>query len=189
MHELEKNREEREILGGKIADKSKTESTLRNTMIAQLRNSDELKSFKNVNPQVSTIYERLADADEKIRLLERNVYGFKAAALGITNPDIRTIPLKKSEYFPSNTIGTKGPTFVGYTIVGVDENTVRVRVYVRNAYNNVFKGDVYTLPLTPGTVQRVISPIVGMADSLLTVLERPTGDTAVIAIGTIDGCH
>jgi len=149
-----------------------------------LHHSDELKAIKNVDPQVSKIYERLAVAGEKIRSLEKNVYGFKASALGIANPDIQTISLKRNEQFPSNTVGTEGPTFIGYTIVGVDKNTVSIRVDVRNARNNVVQGGVcVVLPLDPGKVQRVTPPIVGMPHLLMTVSEQPTPDTAIQAVG------
>jgi hypothetical protein len=149
-----------------------------------VHNSDEPNTIRKVDPQVSKIHERLASADEKIRTLEKNVYGFKASALGIANPDIQTISLKRNEQFPSNTIGTEGPTFIGYTIVGVDENTISIRVDVRNCRNNLVQGGVcVVLPLHPGKVQRVTPPIVGMPHLLMTVLEQPTPDTVTIAIG------
>jgi hypothetical protein len=39
------------------------------------------------------------------------------------------------------------------------------------------------LPLDPGKVQRVTPRIVGMPHLLMTVLEQPTPDTAIIAVG------
>jgi hypothetical protein len=183
MSQPEKNLEHSHGSAGRIAEKVMTGNAVASAVGTQLHNSDELKAFKNVDPQVSKIYERLAGADEKIRSLERDVYALKASALGITNPEIRRISLKQYEYFPSNTVGTKGPTFIGYTIVGFDKDSVSIRVDVRNARNNVVRGQVYVLPLAPGKVQRVMSPIVGMPHLLLTVLEQPTPDIAVIAAG------
>jgi hypothetical protein len=182
MSQPEKNLEKSQGSDGRITDKAGIGNTA--AIVAQLHNSDELKAIKNVDPQISKIYERLASADEKILSLEKNVYGFKASALGIANPDIQTITLKQNEQFPSNTVDTEGSSFIGYTIVGVDKNTVSIRVDVRNARNNVVQGGVcVVLPLDPGKVQRVTPPIVGMPHLLLTVLEQPTPDTAIIAVG------
>jgi hypothetical protein len=182
MSQPEKNLEKSQGSDGRITDKAGIGNTA--AIVAQLHNSDELKAIKNVDPQISKIYERLASADEKILSLEKNVYGFKASALGIANPDIQIITLKQNEQFPSNSVDTEGPTFIGYTIVGVDKNTVSIRVDVRNARNNVVQGGVCVmLPLDPGKVQRVAPPIVGMPHLLMTVLEQPTPDTAIIAVG------
>ncbi len=179
MSQPEKNLEK-----SQRADKAVAGSTVANGIIAQFHNSDELKPLERVDPQVSKLYERLAGVDEKIRSLERDVYGFKASALGIANPDIRTISLKHNEQFPSNTVGTEGPTFIGYTVVGIDEKTVSIRVDVRNARNNVVQGGIVCmLPVDPGKVERVTPPIVGMPHLLMTILERPTPDTVVIAVG------
>ena len=184
MSQPEKNLENSQGSAGRITDNAVIGDNARNGVVAELHNSDDINVIRKVDPQVSQIYERLASADEKIRTLEKNVYGFKASALGIANPDIQTISLKRNEQFPSNTIGTEGPTFIGYTIVGVDENTISIRVDVRNCRNNVVQGGVcVVLPLAPGKVQRVTPPIVGMPHLLMTVLEQPTPDTAIIAIG------
>jgi hypothetical protein len=184
MSQPEKHLENSQDSAGKITDKAVLGVTAGNPIVAELHNSDELNAIKTVDPQVSKLYERLASADEKIRLLEKNVYGFKASALGIANPDIQTISLKRNEQFPSNTIGTEGPTFIGYTIVGIDEKTISIRVDVRNARNNVVQGGVcVVLALDPGKVQRVTPPIVGMPHLLMTVLEQPTPDTVTIAVG------
>jgi hypothetical protein len=159
-----------------------------NAIVAHLYNSDELKAIKNLDRHVSTIYERLASADEKIRSLEKNVYGLKASALGIVNPHIQTISLKRNEQFPSNTVGTEGPTFIGYTIVAVDKNAISIRVDVRNARNNVVQGGVcVVLPLDPGKVQKITPPIVGMPHLVMTVLEQPTPDTAYNRSRSIGG--
>ena len=184
MSQPEKNLEKSRGSADRITEKAGIGNTAANAIGAQLHNSDELNAIKSVDPEVSKIYERLADEDEKIRSLEKNVYGFKASVLGIANPDIRTISLKLNEQFPSSTMGTEGPTFIGYTILGVNKNTVSIRVDVRNARNNVVQGGVcVVLPLDPGTVQRVTPPIVGMPHLLMTILEQPTSDTAVIAVG------
>jgi hypothetical protein len=184
MSQPEKNLENRQSSAGRITDNAVIGDNARNGLVAELHNSDDFNAIRKVDPQVSRIYERLASADEKIRSLEKNVYGFKASALGIANPDIQTISLKRNEQFPSNTIGTEGPTFIAYTIVGVDENTISFRVDVRNCRNNVVQGGLcVVLPLSPGRVQRVTPPIVGMPHLLMTVLEQPTPDTVIIAIG------
>jgi hypothetical protein len=184
MSQPEKNLENRQNSAGRITDNPVFGDNARNGVVAELHNSDDVHAIRKLDPQVSQIYERLASADEKIRTLEKNVYGFKASALGIANPDILTISLKRNEQFPSNTIGTEGPAFIGYTIVGVDENTISIRVDVRNCRNNVVQGGVcVVLPLAPGKVQRVIPPVVGMPHLLMTVLEQPTPDTVIIAIG------
>lgn len=184
MSQPEKNLEKSQGSDGRITDKAVIGNTAANAIVAHLHNSDELKAIKNLDPHVSKIYERLASADEKIRSLEKNVYGLKASALGIANPHIQTISLKRNEQFPSNTVGTEGPTFIGYTIVGVDKNAISIRVDVRNARNNVVQGGVcVVLPLDPGKLQKITAPIVGMPHLVMTVLEQPTPDTAIIAVG------
>ena len=112
MSQPEKNLDKSQDSAARIADKAVIGNSAADAIVAQLYNSDELIAFKHVDPQVSKIYERLAGADEKIRSLERDVYGLKASALGIANPDIRTISLKQNEQFPSNTVGTQGPTLI-----------------------------------------------------------------------------
>jgi hypothetical protein len=119
--EFDMSQPEKNLDTSQGADKAVIGSTVANAIVAQVRNSDELKAFKNVDPHVSKIYERLAGADEKIRSLERDVYVLKASALGIAYPDIRTIFLKQNEQFPSNTVGTERPSFIGYTIVGINK--------------------------------------------------------------------
>ena len=184
MSQPEKTLANSQGYAGRITDNAVNGDNARNATVAELNSSDDLNAIRKVDPQVSNIYERLASADEKIRSLEKSVYGFRASALGIANPDIQTISLRRNEQFPSNSIGTEGPTFIGYTILGVDETTISIRADVRNCRNNVVQGGVcVVLPLDPGKVQRVTPPIVGMPHLLMTVLEQPTPDTIIIAIG------
>jgi hypothetical protein len=70
MSQAEKDLEKSQGSDRRITDKAVIGISAANAIVAQLHNSDELKAIKNLDPQVSKIYERLASADAKIRSLK-----------------------------------------------------------------------------------------------------------------------
>jgi hypothetical protein len=122
---------------------------------------------------------------ERVASLETNLYRSKAAALGFKNPSIRPISLaaQSPQQFVFNYPG-RGDSHLELRILQITNESIVFEV-TGTAPNSQVKAVKVAQPLKVGTSVELTQAVrmEGMPHVFMTVLEMPTKDTAIIAVG------
>lgn len=134
---------------------------------------------------LAKLEERTNSLTERVASLETSLYRSKAAALGFRNVSIRPISLvtQPSQQFVFNYSG-KGENNLELRILQISTDAIVVEV-TGTAPNSSIKAVKIAQPLKVGISVELTQGIrmEGMPHIFMTVLEMPTKDTAIIAIG------
>jgi hypothetical protein len=129
--------------------------------------------------------EKTRSLTERVASLETNLYRSKAAALGFRNPSIRPISLaaQPPQPFVFN-YSVKGEIHLELKILQITNESIVFEV-TGTAPNAEVKALKVAQPLKVGTSVELTQGIriEGMPHVFMTVLEMPTKDTAIIAVG------
>jgi hypothetical protein len=134
---------------------------------------------------LAKLEERTSSLTERVVSLEANLYRSKAAALGFRNPTIRPISLAAQplQQFVFN-YPVKGDNQLELKILQITNDAIVFEV-TGTAPNSQVKAVKIAQPLKTGISVELTQGIrmEGMPHIFMTVLEMPTKDTAIIAIG------
>lgn len=134
---------------------------------------------------LANLEEKTASLTERIAALESNLYRSKAAALGLKNPSIRPVNLaaQQSQPFVFN-YQVKKENYLELRILQITKEAIVLEV-TGTASNNESKAVKILQPLKVGTSVELTQGfrVEGMPHIFMTVLEIPTKDTAIIAVG------
>jgi len=134
---------------------------------------------------LAKLEERTSSLTERVVSLEANLYRSKAAALGFRNPTIRPISLAAQplQQFAFN-YPVKGDNQLELKILQITNDAIVLEV-TGTAPNSQVKAVKIAQPLKTGVSVELTQGIrmEGMPHIFMTVLEMPTKDTAIIAIG------
>ncbi|HSE87007.1 MAG TPA: hypothetical protein VLJ79_12350 [Candidatus Binatia bacterium] len=134
---------------------------------------------------MAKLEERASSLTERVAALETNLYRSKAAALGFRNPSIRPISLaaQPPQQFVFN-YPVKGENHLELKILQITNDSIVFEV-TGTAPNSQVKAVKIAQPLKVGTSVELTQGIrmEGMPHIFMTVLEMPTKDTAIIAVG------
>jgi hypothetical protein len=134
---------------------------------------------------LAKLEERASSLTERVAALETNLYRSKAAALGFRNPSIRPISLaaQPPQQFVFN-YPVKGENHLELKILQITNDSIVFEV-TGTAPNSQVKAVKIAQPLKVGTSVELTQGIrmEGMPHIFMTVLEMPTKDTAIIAVG------
>lgn len=134
---------------------------------------------------LAKLEERTSGLTERVMSLETNLYRSKAAALGFRNPSIRPISLAAQplQQFVFN-YPVKGDNQLELRILQITNDAIVFEV-TGTAPNSQVKAVKIAQPLKVGISVELTQGIrmEGMPHIFMTVLEMPTKDTAIIAIG------
>ena len=134
---------------------------------------------------LTKLEERTKSLAERVASLETNLYRSKAAALGFRNPSIRPISLaaQPPQQFVFN-YPVRGENHLELKILQITNDAIVVEV-TGTAPNNQVKAVKIAQPLKVGISVELTQGIrmEGMPHIFMTVLEMPSKDTAIIAIG------
>jgi hypothetical protein len=134
---------------------------------------------------LAKLEEKTASLTERVAALESNLYRSKAAALGFKNPSIRPVNLatQQAQPFLFN-FQVKKENYLELRILQVTNEAIVLEV-TGTALNNDSKAVKVLQPLKVGTSVELTQGfrMEGMPHIFMTVLEIPTKDTAIIAVG------
>jgi hypothetical protein len=134
---------------------------------------------------LAKLEEKTASLTERVAALESNLYRSKAAALGFKNPSIRPVNLatQQAQPFLFN-YQVKKENYLELRILQVTNEAIVLEV-TGTALNNDSKAVKVLQPLKVGTSVELTQGfrMEGMPHIFMTVLEIPTKDTAIIAVG------
>ena len=134
---------------------------------------------------LAKLEEKTASLMERIAALESNLYRSKAAALGFKNPSIRPVDLaaQQPQPFVFN-YQVKKENYLELRILQITKDAIVLEV-TGTAPNNESKAVKILQPLKVGTSVELTQGfrVEGMPHIFMTVLEIPTKDTAIIAVG------
>jgi hypothetical protein len=134
---------------------------------------------------LAKLEEKTASLTERIAALESNLYRSKAAALGLKNPSIRPVNLaaQQPQPFVFN-YQVRKENYLELRIVQITKEAIVLEV-TGTASNNESKAVKILQPLKVGTSVELTQGfrVEGMPHIFMTVLEIPTKDTAIIAVG------
>ena len=134
---------------------------------------------------LAKLEEKTASLMERIAALESNLYRSKAAALGLKNPSIRPVDLaaQQPQPFVFN-YQVKKENYLELRILQITKDAIVLEV-TGTAPNNESKAVKILQPLKVGTSVELTQGfrVEGMPHIFMTVLEIPTKDTAIIAVG------
>ena len=176
--------EESDTLATKIAEKVEQSKALPAAIVAQLRNTDEFKSVKAAVDGLRKLDTREGVIEGKISILEKTpMFRTKAVALGIQDPDFQTIALYPHAIYSAQI--THGREFlqISYKILSVQGDIVVVELNALDSRRRRVAGVEFSFRAVPDKPVRLPFKFAGFPAVLLAILERPTSDTAVIAIG------
>ena len=134
---------------------------------------------------LTKLEERTKSLAERVASLETNLYRSKAAALGFRNPSIRPISLaaQAPQQFVFN-YPVRGENHLELKILQITNDAIVLEV-TGTAPNNQVKAVKIAQPLKVGISVELTQGIrmEGMPHIFMTVLEMPSKDTAIIAVG------
>ena len=134
---------------------------------------------------LAKLEESTRNLTERVASLETNLYRAKAAALGFRNPSIRPISLaaQPQQEFVFN-YPIKGESHLELKILQITNESIVFEV-TGTTPNSQAKAVKVAQPLKVGTSVELTQAIrmEGMPHVFMTVLEMPTKDTAIIAVG------
>jgi hypothetical protein len=134
---------------------------------------------------LAKLEERTSSLTERVAALETNLYRSKAAALGFRNASIRPISLgtQPSQQFVFN-YSVKGENNLELKILQITHDAILIEV-TGTAPDSSIKAVKIAQPLKVGISVELTQGIrmEGMPHIFMTVLEMPTKDTAIIAVG------
>jgi hypothetical protein len=134
---------------------------------------------------LAKLEEKTASLTERVAALESNLYRSKAAALGFKNPSIRPVNLAAQQPQPSVfNYQLKKEHYLELRILQITKEAIVLEV-TGTASNNETKAVKILQPLKVGTSVELTQGfrVEGMPHIFMTVLEIPTKDTAIIAVG------
>jgi hypothetical protein len=134
---------------------------------------------------LAKLEEKTASLTERVAALESNLYRSKAAALGFKNPSIRPVNLAAQQPQPFLfNYQVKKENYLELRILQVTKEAIVLEV-TGTALNNDSKAVKVLQPLKVGTSVELTQGlrVEGMPHIFMTVLEIPTKDTAIIAVG------
>lgn len=134
---------------------------------------------------LAKLEEKTNGLTERVASLEASLYRSKAAALGFKNPSIRPISLDSQQ--PQQLVlnyPVKGDGRLELKILQITSDAIVFEV-TGTAPNSEFKAVKVAQPLKAGISVELTQGIriEGMPHIFVTVLEMPTKDTAIIAVG------
>ena len=134
---------------------------------------------------LAKLEEKTTGLAERVASLEKNLYRSKAAALGFKNPSIRPISLasQQPQQFVFN-YQIKAENHLELKILQITNEAIVFEV-TGTAPNSQFKAVKIAQPLKVGISVELTQGIrvEGVPHIFMTVLEMPTKDTAIIAVG------
>jgi hypothetical protein len=134
---------------------------------------------------LAKLEEKTTSLAERVASLEKNLYRSKAAALGFKNPSIRPISLasQQPQQFVFN-YQIKAENHLELKILQITNEAIVFEV-TGTAPNSQFKAVKIAQPLKVGISVELTQGIrvEGVPHIFMTVLEMPTKDTAIIAVG------
>jgi hypothetical protein len=128
---------------------------------------------------------KAASLAERVAALESNLYRSKAAALGFKNPSIRPLNLAAEQAQPFTfNYQVKKENYLELRILQITKEAIVLEVS-GTASNNESKAVKLLQPLKVGTSVELTQGfrVEGMPHIFMTVLEMPSKDTAIIAVG------
>lgn len=128
---------------------------------------------------------KAASLAERVAALESNLYRSKAAALGFKNPSIRPLNLAAEQPQPVTfNYQVKKENYLELRILQITKEAIVLEV-TGTASNNESKAVKLLQPLKVGTSVELTQGfrVEGMPHIFMTVLEMPSKDTAIIAVG------
>jgi hypothetical protein len=134
---------------------------------------------------LAKLEEKTASLMERVAALESNLYRSKAAALGFKNPSIRPVNLATQQPQPLIfNYQVKKEHYLELRILQITKEAIVLEV-TGTASNNESKAVKILQPLKVGTSVELTHGfrVEGMPHIFMTVLEMPTKDTAIIAVG------
>jgi hypothetical protein len=142
-------------------------------------------AIADAKAQLAKLEEKTRSLTERVASLETNLYRSKAAVLGFRNPSIRPISLSAEppQPFVFN-YSVKGEIHLELKILQITNESIVFEV-TGTAPNAEVKALKVAQPLKAGTSVELTQGIhiEGMPHVFMTVLEMPTKDTAIIAVG------
>jgi hypothetical protein len=147
--------------------------------------ADSSAAVADAQVLLAKLEEKTASLMERIAALESNLYRSKAVALGFKNPSIRPVDLaaQQPQPFVFNYQVKKG-NYLELRILQITKDAIVLEV-TGTAPNNESKAVKILQPLKVGTSVELTQGfrVEGMPHIFMTVLEIPTKDTAIIAVG------
>ncbi|HXV80848.1 MAG TPA: hypothetical protein VEG60_13300 [Candidatus Binatia bacterium] len=147
--------------------------------------TDTSETIADAKALLARLEERTRSLTERVASLETNLYRSKAAALGFRNPSIRPISLaaQPPQQFVFN-YQVNGESRLELKIIQITNESIVFEV-TGTAPNSQVKALKVAQPLKIGTSVELTQGIhmEGMPHVFMTVLEMPTKDTAIVAIG------
>jgi hypothetical protein len=147
--------------------------------------ADSSAAVADAQVLLAKLEEKTASLMERIAALESNLYRSKAAALGFKNPSIRPVDLaaQQPQPFVFN-YQVKKENYLELRILQITKDAIVLEV-TGTAPNNESKAVKILQPLKVGTSVELTQGlrVEGMPHIFMTVLEIPTKDTAIIAVG------
>lgn len=151
-----------------------------------LATEDSNTAIADAKVLLTNLEERTKSLTERVASLETNLYRSKAAALGFRNPSIRPISLAAQplQQFVFNYL-VGGENHLELKILQITNDAIVVEVTGTAAPNSQVKAVKIAQPLKVGISVELTQGIrmEGMPHIFMTVLEMPSKDTAIIAIG------
>ena len=151
-----------------------------------LATEDSNTAIADAKVLLTNLEERTKSLTERVASLEMNLYRSKAAALGFRNPSIRPISLAAQplQQFVFNYL-VGGENHLELKILQITNDAIVVEVTGTAAPNSQVKAVKIAQPLKVGISVELTQGIrmEGMPHIFMTVLEMPSKDTAIIAIG------
>jgi hypothetical protein len=146
---------------------------------------DSHSALADAKVLLAKLEERTNSLTERVSSLEASLYRSKAAALGFKNPSIRPINLASQQ--PQQLVfnyPVKGESRLELRILQIANDAIVFEV-TGTAPNSEFKAVKVAQPLKVGISVELTQGIrmEGMPHIFVTVLEMPTKDTAIIAVG------
>jgi hypothetical protein len=134
---------------------------------------------------LAKLEEKAVSLAERVAALESNLYRSKAAALGFKNPSIRPLNLTAEQPQPFTfNYQVKKENYLELRILQITKEAIVLEV-TGTASNNESKAVKLLQPLKVGTSVELTQGfrVEGMPHIFMTVLEIPSKDTAIIAVG------
>jgi hypothetical protein len=173
---------------GEIEQSVKSHGEAIATLGVQIKSlSDNYTSDTNQGKFLTDVSISLARLDEKVKSLEREVYKFKAEAVGIKNPQIVSTSLNRNQEFESKTSTSNGEVLITYKVVDYDpsKKTLRLKLQARLPRGRRIKDTVITIRdvRSGSTANIMLVADAEMPKLFLHFLELPSPNQAILAIG------